>query len=151
MKSMEQPTIPPTDDTHSLVVRLGEMTLPLMWTLRQEAVRAFEPYGVRPLKALLLEFVDRGMHHPKDLAEVLDSVPPAISAMIAELEAQGLLRRSADPKDRRRVILEITEQGHALRKDLGRAWHQVILRRVSKLDPDEIRSLIRIYEKILGS
>ena len=148
---MERPSTPLADETHDLVTRLGEMTLPLMWTLRQEAVRAFEPYGLRPLKALLLEFVDRGMHHPKELAEVLDSVPPAISAMIAELETQGLLKRSADPEDRRRVILEITEQGHALRQELGKAWHQVILRRVSKLDRDEIQSLIRIYEKLLQS
>lgn len=120
-----------------------------MWNLRQLAMRAFEPLGLRPIKALLLELIGRGLVHPKMLAEVLDTVPPTISTMLAELEERDLIVRKADPNDRRRVQLELTESGKQMRQKLKVAWHQTGMERLAKLTPDELQALVTIYRKLL--
>ncbi len=136
-------------DIDNLIEELSEFSLQFMWTLRQEAMRAFEPLGLRPVKALLLELIGRGMIHPKELAEILDTVPPAISSMLTELETQDLLARAIDPNDRRRVILQLTEKGQAMRQQLKEAWYKTGVTRLKRLSPEDLAALIRIYRKIV--
>jgi DNA-binding MarR family transcriptional regulator len=138
-----------TPEMQALFAELSEMALPFMWTFRQEATRAFEPFGLRPIKVLLLELIGQGLQHPKALAEMLDAVPPAISALLAELEAQGFITRTLDPEDRRRVILELTGEGRVMREKLSEAWCRVMMRRFSRLDQSELESLLAIYRKLL--
>lgn len=137
-------------DTDDLTNELSDLTLPLMWSLRQDAVRAFERLGIRPFKALLLELIARGFQHPKSLSEVLDTVPPTISAMLGELETKGLIVRQTDPEDRRRVQLGLTGAGEALRHELQRAWRQAGQGRYAKLSCEELEALLRIYHKLIG-
>jgi len=144
--------MPKTTDatrTQQLVEEIGEYSLHLMWILRQEAVRTFDPFGFRPVRALLLELVGRGYNHPKELAEILDQVPPAISTMIADLEDRGLLTRRTDPHDRRRVQLELTEAGAETHRRLKEAWQQTGCKRLSKLSNEELETLVHIYRKLL--
>ena len=133
-----------------LITHLSELTLPLMWTLRQDAMRAFEALGVRPVKALLLAFIARGMQHPKDLAEVLDTVPPTVSAMLAELEDAGHVTRQIDPSDRRRVCLTLTPQGEALSAQLKDAWLAAGRERARVLSTDELGALVTTYRKLVN-
>lgn len=128
---------------------LSELTLPLMWTLRQDALRAFEGLGIRPFKALLIELIARGMQHPKELAEVLDIVPPTISAMLSELESAGYIARALDPEDKRRTLLTLTDSGEALRLQLAERWQQSACKRVQVLTPEELAQLVAIYRKIV--
>mgnify|MGYP002779969176 CR=1 FL=1 len=128
---------------------LSDLTLPFMWRLRQDAVRAFEPLGLRPFQALLLELIGGGMGQPKALAELLDAVPPTISAMLRELEGCGLLRRDTDPADRRRVRLSLTPAGEAVRLELQRAWREASRERFERLSDEELRSLLRLYHKLV--
>ena len=144
---MTKPTLVSRDE---LCIQLSDLTLPLMWALRQDAVRAFESLGVRPVKALLVELIARGMQHPKDLSEVLDTVPPTISAMLAELEERDLVSRTIDPSDRRRVQLELTPKGQELREQLREAWLDTGETRLSRLSHEEIAALVTIYQKLLA-
>ena len=107
---------PDSEPADLLIEELSEHTLQLMWTLRQEAMRAFEPLGMRPMKALLLELVGRGLVYPKELSDMLDTLPPAISAIVADLEERGLLRRGLDPNDKRKIRLELTPDGQTMRR-----------------------------------
>ena len=134
-----------------LVEALNELTLPLMWSLRQAAFRAFEPLGIRPIKALLLELIANGMAHPKDLSDVLDTVPPAISAMLGELEGKGLISRGTDPSDRRRVRLALTGKGERLRTTMRGLWRDTGQERLDRLDDADLRTLVRIYRTLLRS
>ena len=43
------------------VAKLSELALPLMWTMRQDAVKACEPLGLRPIQSLLLTFSAKNM------------------------------------------------------------------------------------------
>lgn len=140
----------PTSKT-KLIADLSDLTLPLMWSLRQDAIHAFESMGIRPIKALLIELIARGMQHPKDLSEVLDTVPPSISAMVAELESKGFIARQIDPADKRRVQLALTPEGETLRDQMREAWLKRGKERLRDLEVSELATLLTLYRKILAS
>lgn len=48
-----------------------------------------------------------------ELADIEGVNPTMLSRMISRLEEDGLLRRHPDPDDRRAVLVEVTETGHA--------------------------------------
>jgi DNA-binding MarR family transcriptional regulator len=54
------------------------------------------------------------------LAEALDVGPSSASRLCDRLEALGLLRRSADPRDRREVRLQMTQAATDLLDELSR-------------------------------
>jgi DNA-binding MarR family transcriptional regulator len=143
------PNTPEAPPTASLIDELGHCSLQLMWTLRQDAARAFDPLGFRTVRALLLEFVGRGHTQPKALAAMLGTVPPAVSTIIAELEERGLLLRRSDPHDGRRVHLSLTEAGEAARLELRHAWNQAGLKRLSGFSDEELEVFLRLCRKLL--
>ena len=132
-----------------LVEELCDYSLQLMRTLRQEALRAFEPLGIRPLQALVLELVAHEVRHPKDLADALDLVPPAVSTLLAELEGRGLIVRQIDPNDRRRVQLTLTPDGESMREEIKDAWFNHSAKLLDKLSPEDIGALITVYRKLI--
>ncbi len=134
---------------NNLIEELSDLTLPLMWTMRQDAVRAFESLGIRPVKALLLELVGRGFQHPKELSDMLDTVPPTISAMLSELEERRLIERHIDAADRRRVRLTLTDDGRSLRREMREKWLHAGQQRLAKLSSEELKTLVHIYKKLL--
>jgi DNA-binding MarR family transcriptional regulator len=48
------------------------------------------------------------------LAEVLEQRLAAVSALVARLARAGLVQRSEDPDDHRRVLLEVTDEGERM-------------------------------------
>lgn len=132
-----------------LIEELGTYSLPLMWTLRQAAARAFDPLGFRTVRALLLELIGRGLAQPKDLSAALGLVPPAVSTMISELEARGLITRQSDPSDGRRVQLELTEAGRTARARLNEAWQHASLERLSSFSEEELELCVSLLRKLM--
>ena len=137
------------DDRDALERHVAELTLPLMWSLRQDATRAFEPLDLRPIRVLLLELVARGFTYPKDLAELLETVPTAVSNMLSELESRDLIRRSPDPDDGRRIRLELTQSGHEILAEVRTRWREVTAEALAVLSDDELRTMVQIYQKLL--
>jgi DNA-binding MarR family transcriptional regulator len=132
-----------------LIATLASLSLPLMWALRQRARQIYEPFGVRPTRVLLMELVDHGTDRPKALAEMLEAVPPAVTAMANELAAKGWLTRESDPEDRRGIRLRLTPAGRdalgAMRSaahDANRAW-------LDRLEIDHLRSVLHIFGELL--
>ncbi|MGS2615859.1 MarR family transcriptional regulator [Micromonospora sp. LZ34] len=60
------------------------------------------------------------------LAELLDVVPSSASRLCDRLEAIGLLRRVADPRDRREVRLVPTPAAENLLRELTERRHQAV-------------------------
>ncbi|WP_431942892.1 MarR family transcriptional regulator [Micromonospora marina] len=60
------------------------------------------------------------------LAELLDVVPSSASRLCDRLEAVGLLRRVADPRDRREVRLIPTTAAQTLLRDLQERRHRAV-------------------------
>jgi DNA-binding MarR family transcriptional regulator len=78
-----------------------------------------------------------------DLAERAGLTSGSITAVVDRLEAKGFVRRVADPEDRRKVLLEVTdEMEHRARELWGPLAHRGIPE-LEKLTVGEIEVLIR--------
>ncbi|MFC3502986.1 MarR family transcriptional regulator [Micromonospora krabiensis] len=60
------------------------------------------------------------------LAELLKVVPSSASRLCDRLEATGLLRRMADPRDRREVRLRLTATAEQLLQDIAERRHRAV-------------------------
>jgi DNA-binding MarR family transcriptional regulator len=159
MVRMSLPEPPPSTGTEprpggaaraDAIAELSMLTLPLMWSLRQEAMRIFEPLGLRPTRVLVLELVARGVDRPGTLAEMLDTVPPAVTAMLNELEAKGMLERETDPDDRRRTRLHLGPNGEEFLAQAREQWGAASVTRLSRLSDDDLIALLQAFRSLLN-
>ncbi|MGW0043231.1 MarR family winged helix-turn-helix transcriptional regulator [Rhodococcus sp. NPDC003348] len=70
------------------------------------------------------------------LAETEGLNPTMLSRVVGKLEGDGLLRRSADPADRRAARVQVTEDGEALHRRLRSERTQLFADALGRL-PDE--------------
>jgi DNA-binding MarR family transcriptional regulator len=82
-----------------------------------------------------------------ELAGMLGIDPPNATALVADLESQGLVRRKPHPTDGRAKVVEATRKGQAL---AGRV--EAILAKpppeLSGLSSEDLEALRRILEKV---
>jgi DNA-binding MarR family transcriptional regulator len=71
-------------------------------------------------------------------------------AVIARLESKGLLRRDADPQDKRRKLLSLTAAGKAMMTRMKTAVEQVQHNILEPLSPDEAQELNRLLIKLVA-
>ncbi|MFU8874203.1 MarR family transcriptional regulator [Micromonospora sp. SL4-19] len=90
---------------------------------------ATAPHTV-PVSPTQLRVLSLIMSHPNTnvnrLAELLEVVPSSASRLCDRLEAVGLLRRAADPRDRREVRLIPTGAAETLLRELTERRHQAV-------------------------
>jgi DNA-binding MarR family transcriptional regulator len=78
------------------------------------------------------------------LAKLEQISPQSIGATVASLEAKGLIQRSADPDDGRRVILSVTSVGDAAVEARRSVREQQFTRALGALTADERAQLLRV-------
>lgn len=135
----------------TLNAEIGEELFQLVWRYRQQADQLLAPLGLNSLRALLLGLIAKERQHPKALASHLDLAPPAISHLLTEFEERGLVARSLDTVDRRRVVLEITDEGQALLAKVESAWTNLNSAGMSNLSDDEADTFRDLLHKIGGA
>ena len=111
------------DARPDLVAQLSELLACASWRLRRASRAELEPLGLTFGQARALRLLDRAGAPLRmgELAALLEVVPRSATTMIDGLEAAGLVARSADPADRRSVLVCPTAAGEALLARLGRA------------------------------
>ncbi len=145
MPTPDAPTSTPPDvDRDALVLELSSQLLPLVHALRHQAARVFAPLGLSPSRVLVLELIERGVDRPKALAEVLETVQSAVSAILADLEGLELIVRTVDPEDGRKVQLQLTDAGRAAQDQLGAAWLEASRQHLGDVDLDDLRAVTRV-------
>ncbi|MDR7416095.1 MAG: MarR family transcriptional regulator [Armatimonadota bacterium] len=94
-------------------------------------------------------------HHPgaslQALAEHLGVTPPTASALVERLVQRGLVRRTADPRERRRVVLELTPAGARLLERAWRATQARLRQKLASLSPgrlERVREAMKILEEV---
>lgn len=140
-----------TSEKHTdqeLVTRLRLAVMRLARRLRQQA----EP-GVTPSMLSALASIEYlGPVSLKELAELERVQPPTLTKIIARLEEDGLVRRDADPEDRRVARVSLTPDGKQFikrsrsRKD---AYLTRGLRRLDSHDVDALAAAVDALEKLL--
>lgn len=107
--------------------------------LRQEA-------GTGPGPALVaaLATVDRhGPLTPSELAAIERIQRPTATRLLARLEADALVTRTADPTDRRASLVTATPAGRALLRTLRTRKTAYLAQRLDGLPPEELDTLAR--------
>ena len=95
-----------------------------------DSARMAQTPAIPPTQLRVLQVVARGSStNMNRLAEALDVVPSSASRLCDRLEATGLLRRVADPRDRREVRLVLTPAARQLLDDLRQRRRRARVRR----------------------
>lgn len=112
--------------------------------LRQEAASAEHNATLSPtLMAALATIEMHGPLTPSELAERERVKRPTATRTLANLEAAGLVERTADPDDGRGCLVSATGEGRSLLKRLRGRKNAYIARRLTRLDSDEVEILER--------
>jgi DNA-binding MarR family transcriptional regulator len=100
--------------------------------------------GLTPSQtAVLFAVVRLGRVGLSELAEIESLNPTMLSRVTAQLSDAGLIRRSADPEDRRSAFVEPTAAGRKLRERIHRERAQALSAHVEELDEAGRRALWR--------
>jgi len=83
-----------------------------------------------------------------ETARLMKHTTAAATGLVDRLEKLGLITRKQGPKDRRKVMVLITEKGHAMVQEIRQDMIQNLLRLMEHLDESERATWLRIYEKI---
>ena len=124
---------------------------PVLMRLARELRREVHPLGVTGGQVALLFQIRRAKDASAgDLAASEGISPAAMSGYVDRLEKAGLVVRVPDERDRRRQVLQVTEEAESvLRKVRSRrtAW---LASRLQKLSADELQAVDRAIEPLLG-
>jgi DNA-binding MarR family transcriptional regulator len=82
-----------------------------------------------------------------DLADALEVTPRSVTALVDGLEAQGQVRRVADPSDRRATIIELVE-GHSDVEQRYRDHALAVARLFKSLDALDRETFRRVCEQL---
>ncbi|PRX51026.1 DNA-binding MarR family transcriptional regulator [Prauserella shujinwangii] len=109
--------------------------------------RALEPYGLRSRHYTVLSAsAARGGLSQRQLGGVLGVDPSAVVALVDDLERAGLVKREADPEDRRTRLVTLTERGHttlARARELAAETDSALLGPLSGTERATLESLLR--------
>jgi DNA-binding MarR family transcriptional regulator len=109
-----------------------------------------EAAGIAVADYLVLAVVRRSPDQratPTRICEILDRTSGGMSLALDRLEKAGWLRRSADPDDRRRVVVELTPEGLAVATRVNadlHAWEDGL-----ELTPAQQRDTARVVDRLL--
>lgn len=83
----------------------------------------------------------------KELADLLCIKPPSVTSLTRRLVATGLVDRGADSEDSRVVLLELTEAGKALHRELYQEQLAGMTRLLARLSPAEQQTLLDLLDR----
>ncbi|HYM50842.1 MAG TPA: MarR family transcriptional regulator [Candidatus Limnocylindrales bacterium] len=113
-----------------LADRLGAATARLQVLLRRELIRA----EITLSQARTLGTLKRqGPKRLTDLALIEQVSQPTMSALVARMEAQGLVTRGTDGNDRRTAYIAITPDGEQLLRSIVRVRTRLLSAHLSRM------------------
>jgi DNA-binding MarR family transcriptional regulator len=111
---------------------------------------AHRAMGINATDGRCLDVIDRrGRISAGRLATEAGLTSGAITAVLDRLEARGFVRRLPDPGDRRRILVEITEEPRRLAQRLYGPLHEMTDGWIERRSEEELRLLVEFNR--LGS
>lgn len=107
------------------------------------------PYGVTPGQYAVLKCLwDENGQTAKQLAERLFLDGSTVTGVLDRMEQKGLIVKLADPKDRRALQVNLTEQGRSLEEPLTRVIEEAnrkALRRLDDTSACKLKKLLQLF------
>jgi DNA-binding MarR family transcriptional regulator len=110
------------------------------------------PIGLTGAQARVVRYLD-GLGHPArmaDIAAALEVVPRTATSVVDDLEASKLVTRAIDPRDRRSILVSLTEEGARLLDRIAQARRRTAEATFSLLSPQERGELTRLLGVLCG-
>src|ERR1700722_10356984 len=97
--------------------QLADLLHRLMRRLRRSQAEQLAPLGLTPAQERALRIISRSDEPLRmtELADRLGIVPRSLTTVVDALEDAGLVRREIDPRNRRAILLHLTDEGAAVR------------------------------------
>jgi DNA-binding MarR family transcriptional regulator len=133
-------------------VQLADLLHRLTRRLRRAQAEWLAPLGLTPAQERALRMIARGDEPPRmtELADRLGIVPRSLTTVIDALEEAGLVRREIDPRNRRAILLRLTERGTAVRDDLREARRRAaedLFAPLSEADRKTLADLLTLLDR----
>ena len=122
---------------------------------RSKGQHPFSKLGIKPSEFILLNLLLKDCAHASagmrvtEISGMLDITPGGVTHTINSLEKGGFIERSADPSDRRIVLVRATEKSQAIFKQLYAEQIQFIEGLVNFLGEQDSQEFIRLFAKAL--
>ena len=129
------------DEVDSLFIALARYS-----RLRDRALNTGLALGVTgPAETAAYRALFNLRHRPmrsRELAELLVTDPSTTSRHVAQLVAEGLVTRVADPDDGRAVLLVLTDDGRAKVADIAESRRRLVGRTVEDWSDDDFTDFV---------
>jgi DNA-binding MarR family transcriptional regulator len=93
----------------------------------------------------------KGAQIMSDLGDELGVTARQVTNLVDALEAEGLVRRTAHPTDRRATIIEITPEGEEQAGKLCQPFHAKLAELYRTFPEADQRELLRLLEALLST
>jgi DNA-binding MarR family transcriptional regulator len=137
-----------TNDNPRRLLHLMEQLRPRLFgpAFRRLSEMQLSPSHMRVLRALH----DTTPLAMKDLADQLGLTPPSVTALARRLVQTGIVARHPHAEDSRIALLELTEEGHALHRELIAEQRLGMARLLAALSPEEQRVFLDLFERAVA-
>jgi len=98
--------------------------------------------------AALIKLCDLGEVSQNQLGRLIAMDAATMQGVIKRLAARGLIRRRPDPNDRRRLILSLAPEGHALADRVVPAASEITRLTLAPLNDDEQQVFLALLERL---
>ena len=137
------------NSTTETPIALANDLRPVLLRLTRELRRETEQFGITGRQATLLWLVKGSPGLTlRTLAEMEGISPPALSGHIDRLERAGLLVRVRSTDDRRRVGLELTDEGDRILRSVRERRTAWLAERLAALDPAALDAVAAAIEPL---
>ena len=110
----------------------------------------FAASGLTPTQfAALVRLSEHGALSQNHLGRLTAMDPATIQGVIRRLSARRLIRRVSDADDRRRAVLSLSDDGHALIDSLFDAGLAVSAATLEPLAPQERRAFLELLRRLI--
>jgi len=117
--------------------------------LRERSQEKLAPWEITPAHLRALRSLKRhGTLRLSELSDHLHIAPRSTTEVVDALESRGLVRRRADPGDRRATLVEVTEQGAGVLDAIRAARGTEAGRVFGRLSPADRAHLARILRQL---
>lgn len=114
--------------------------------------RLLRPLNVSAAGGLVLGILrDHGSMSPSELGERLIVTRAAVTGLLDSLEQRGFVRRSANPADRRSLVVQITPAGLTVLQELRTIVHHHEKAWLNSFSDGDLRSYIEQLHRIQDS
>ncbi|MEV7096787.1 MarR family transcriptional regulator [Amycolatopsis sp. NPDC051045] len=109
-----------------------------------------EPYGLtHPQYLVMLALWERSPRSVKDLGTALRHDPATLSPLLKRLEALGYVTRTRSRSDERRLTVELTESGTALRAEAEKIPYKVV--ETLGMEVSELEALHGVLSRVIDA